>query len=194
MRRLALASESLLAGLAAITLVGCSSGVTGSGSGHASDLALTTSPIQASPAPPGSADSALPSTSTSTSVLGTTTAGGSSKSPAFVSVTLTCVVTGHVSFPGESNIATYQPQLSWQLKNATGMALSIDNPGLIGAYGTFSSHGSITLGGGCYTSDGTQTLTLVSIGGTGPRAVKTIHEKGTLIMPSPPPFANPTSS
>jgi hypothetical protein len=117
-----------------------------------------------------------------------------SSAPYFVSASLQCVVTDHESFPGEKDIPLYQPQLSWELKNATGMALSIDNPGLVGSYGTYDWHGTLILGAGCYTDEGTHTVVLYSVGDTGLQVAQfTIHETGTMTRPTPPPFAYPTA-
>ena len=115
-----------------------------------------------------------------------------STAPRFLHASLKCVVTDHESFPGEANIPLYQPELTWELKNATGMALSIDNPGLVGSYGSYDWHGTLILGAGCYTDEGTHTIVLYSTGGSQQVQV-TIHEKGTMTRPTPPPFAYPTN-
>lgn len=84
----------------------------------------------------------------------------------------------------------YHLIVSWELANATGMALSVDNPGLVGSYGTYSWHGSQDLSDlGCYAGDRTQDIELYSVGGNGNRAKKTFHVHENHNRISPPPFA-----
>ena len=79
------------------------------------------------------------------------------------------------------------------------MALSVDNPGLVGSYGTYSWHGSQDLSElGCYADDRVQDIELYSTGGNGNQAKKTfhVHENHHRITPiAPPPFAgNPSTT
>jgi hypothetical protein len=124
-------------------------------------------------------------------------ASTSDTAPQFVNVSLICVPTGEtVDIAGYPNpIPLYAPQLSWEAKNATGMALSIDNPGLVGAYETYTDwHGSTMLGSGCYTDNGSHRLDLYTVGGAGTAAHVVIMEHGTLSEPVEPPFAQPSAT
>ena len=87
----------------------------------------------------------------------------------------------------------YHENLSYEMANATGMALSIDNPGLVGSFGTYGWHGTIEIPSlGCYSVNGPQTYTLYTVGGTGPQASVTIVRTGTYTAITPPPFSLPT--
>ena len=72
--------------------------------------------------------------------------------------------------------------LSFEVRGATGMALSIDNPGLVGSFDTYgTSEATIEIpNNGCYAENGEQVYTLTTVGGTGPAASKTIKRTGTL--------------
>ena len=108
---------------------------------------------------------------------------GSSSNPRFVSASAGCVLS--------SDDGTYHLIVSWELANATGLALSVDNPGLVGSYGTYTWHGSQDLSElGCYQGDRTQDIELYSVGGTGPRAKKSFHIHEDHQRITPPPFAS----
>jgi hypothetical protein len=93
----------------------------------------------------------------------------------------------------ESDTA-YHAFLSYEVVNATGMALSIDNPGIVGSFGTYDWHGTIEIpSNGCYASYGEQTYSLYTVGGTGPQASRTITRTGTYTAITPPPFSTPTT-
>jgi hypothetical protein len=112
--------------------------------------------------------------------------------PKIVSASVKCVVTSHEDLPGLPNVPLYSPKVSWKVTHATGMALSVDDPNLIGSYGTYGKTGSLILGGGCYKRDGKTTLTFNTVGGHGKRAHKTIVFKGTKKHVTPPPFGEPS--
>jgi hypothetical protein len=108
---------------------------------------------------------------------------GNSSNPRFVSASAGCVLS--------SDDGTYHLIVSWELANATGLALSVDNPGLVGSYGTYTWHGSQDLSElGCYQGDRTQDIELYSVGGTGPRAKKSFHIHEDHQRITPPPFAS----
>ena len=114
--------------------------------------------------------------------------GGNAKKstdPTFVSASAACVL--------NQDDGQYHLIVSWELANATGMALSVDNPGLVGSYGTYSWHGSEDLANlGCYADDRVQDIELYSKGGNGNQAKKTfhVHENHHRVTPiAPPPFA-----
>jgi hypothetical protein len=112
--------------------------------------------------------------------------------PKIVSASVKCVVTSHENLPGLPNVPLYSPKVSWKVTHATGMALSVDDPNLVGSYGTFGKSGSVILGGGCYKGDGKTTLTFNTVGGHGKRAHKTIVFHGKKTVPTPPPFGSPS--
>jgi hypothetical protein len=183
-----------------VTLVGCSSGTNGQPGASlvgaqnpltAGSRAVATIPASSA----GAAMTIVPSpTPTSTpSPSGTANPVHTTPGPAFTRFTLTCVVVGHEDLPGMPNTPMYAPLLTWHVAHATGMALSVDNPGLVGSYGTYGPDGSLPFVGGCYTDEGSHTITAYSIGGTGQRAVQTIHEEGTMTRPTPPPFSSPSN-
>ncbi len=110
----------------------------------------------------------------------------SSPDPRFVSASAGCVLSDD---DGE-----YHLIVSWELADATGMALSVDNPGLVGSYGTYSWHGSQDLSElGCYAGDRTQDIELYSVGGNGNRAKKRFHVHENHNRITPPPFAGNTN-
>lgn len=124
---------------------------------------------------------------TSTSSVAAT--GHASHAPTFVTAKVKCVVIEHVDYPGLKNVPIYAPKVTWKLKHATGMALSVNDPHLVGSYGTYAGKsGSVILGAGCYQDEGTSTITLYSVGGHGKRAHKTIVKTGTKTRINPPPF------
>lgn len=120
--------------------------------------------------------------------------------PVFVhgSVSLQCVPDPNdtVYIPGQGNVAIYHPVLAWETKNATNMALSVDNPDLVGAYDTYSWHGTAQLGDGCYKNNKRHQLDLYAIGSDnkpGEHIVIT-EAPGLLDYPTPPPFSGGTPS
>lgn len=103
------------------------------------------------------------------------------RKPRFVSASAGCVLDG--------TDGTYHLIVNWELADATGMALSVDNPGLVGSYGTYSWHGSQDLSTlGCYTEDRTQDIDLYSVGGVGHRVKKSFHIHEDHHRIAPPPF------
>jgi hypothetical protein len=76
--------------------------------------------------------------------------------------------------------STYHEFIAWKTSNDTGIALSIDNPGVVGSYGQYGPSGSQEIPSlGCYAGNGPQTYTIFTVGGTGPRAQRTITRTGT---------------
>jgi len=124
--------------------------------------------------------------------------------PVFVrgSVSLVCVPDpdDYVEIPGQGKVHIYHPQLSWETKNATNMALSVDNPDLVGAYDTYFWHGSTELGDGCYKNTKQHRLDLYAIGSDGKPGehMYILEAPGLLDYPTPPPFGggapNPSPS
>ena len=88
------------------------------------------------------------------------------------------------------------PNLSWQVVNATGMALSIDDP-TVGSYGTFAAAGSMPLPTihctGAAGSTITHTYRLVTVGGTGSPATSTLTIRISVTAPPTRP-SSPTPS
>lgn len=109
--------------------------------------------------------------------------------PQLVVARVRCVVTSYEQVQGIGNVPLYQPKVTWKVRHASGMALSVDDPNIVGAYGTYGRSGSTILGSGCYTDDGTTTITFNTVGGHGRRAHKTIKLVGTHNHVVPPPFA-----
>ena len=71
--------------------------------------------------------------------------------------------------------------LEYKVDNATGLAVSVDNPGAVGAYGTYDGEsGSVDLpDNACYADSGSHEFDLATVGGTDPQATKTLHYTGT---------------
>ncbi|HEX5406865.1 MAG TPA: hypothetical protein VFX16_31710 [Pseudonocardiaceae bacterium] len=157
---------------------------------HASDVApptFTTVPPVAATTPP------LPTTTTTT----TTTTTPPRRIPVIrsgITASVHCVVADYEDLPGMAHTPLYQPKLTWHVTHATGMALSVDNPGLVGSYGTYAASGTLMLGGGCYTDGGSTTITFYSVGGAGPMVHRTIVLTPTMTRPTAPPLADSTSS
>jgi hypothetical protein len=103
-----------------------------------------------------------------------------------------CVIADYEDLPGMPHTPLYQPKLTWHVTHATGMALSVDNPGIVGSYGTYAAQGTLMLGGGCYTDGDPTTITFYSVGGTGPRVHRTVVLTPTRTRPTAPPLANTT--
>ncbi|RIJ78070.1 hypothetical protein D1871_04055 [Nakamurella silvestris] len=77
----------------------------------------------------------------------------------------------------------YDMTLYYSVANADGMALSIDNPGIVGSFGTYGPTDTIELPNlGCYAENGEQTYDLYTVGGTGPQAVVNLTRTGTATM------------
>jgi RNA polymerase sigma factor (sigma-70 family) len=86
----------------------------------------------------------------------------------------------------------YAPVLTWSSARDTGIALSVDNPGVVGSYGP---SGTTELPpNGCEPSAGEQTYTITTIGGTGPAASRTIHWNPPAALPTPTPSPSPIGS
>lgn len=69
--------------------------------------------------------------------------------------------------------------LYYSVAHATGMALSVDNPGIVGSFGTYGPSGTIDLpDNGCYASYGEQTYDLYTVGGVEPQAVVNLTRTG----------------
>ena len=71
--------------------------------------------------------------------------------------------------------------LEYEVDNATGIAVSVDNPGAVGAYGTYDGEsGSVDLpDNACYSDSGAHEFDLSTVGGTDPQASKTLHYTGS---------------
>jgi len=129
---------------------------------------------------------------------GTTTAADHSssrdKTPGQHQIPAPRIKSASVSCEYADSDRAYHEFLSYEVVNATGMALSIDNPGIVGSYGTYDWHGTIEIPNlGCYLVNGEQIYTLYTVGGTGPQASKTITRTGTHTAITPPPFSTPTT-
>lgn len=109
--------------------------------------------------------------------------------PQLVVAKVRCVVTSYETVPGYGSVPLYQPKVIWKVRHASGLALSVDDPNLVGAYGIYGRAGSILLGGGCYTDDGTTTITFDTVGGHGRRAHRTIKLVGRHNHIVAPPFS-----
>lgn len=115
----------------------------------------------------------------------------SDRAPRFVSATAVCTL--DPSDTSAASFGTYHLIVSWELANATGMALSVDNPGIVGSYGTYGWHGTQDLSSlGCYADDRVQDIELYSVGGSGPTAHKVFHVHENHEKVPPPPFAGGT--
>ena len=105
------------------------------------------------------------------------------------------IVSAQINCDFNSGDHTYHETLTYEVANATGMALSIDNPGAVGSFGTYDASGSIDIPNlGCYSENGEQTYTLNSVGGTGPQASKTITRTGTHTHQAPVTTTTTTTS
>jgi len=81
----------------------------------------------------------------------------------------------------------YNMTLYYSVANADGMALSIDNPGIVGSFGTYGPTGTIDIPNlGCYAENGEQTYDLYTTGGTGPQAVVNLTRTGTATLNGDP--------
>ena len=106
--------------------------------------------------------------------------GGGSGSGGQAGSTAPAITSAHVSCDFNDSDQTYHENLTYAVANATGMALSVDNPGIVGSFGSYGPQGTIELPDlGCYTGNGEQTYTLYTVGGSGPQASKTIRKTGT---------------
>jgi hypothetical protein len=191
MNRRRIAAAALLGGFAIAALAACSSSEAGSGSttesgthGSASGTKSATTDATSSTGATTSGNSA----STGTTSHPTSGTGAPANAPA-VSFSYSCEITSYEDLPGLPHTALYSPIITWKTTNATGMALSIDNPGLVGSYGTYGPSGSMDLYAGCYKDEGTHTISAYTVGGTGPQAHQTITKTGTMVRPTTPPFA-----
>lgn len=159
--------------------------VQSTGNSSTASASTTTSSLSSSP----SSDSAGTTAAASTTIGsgGSTDGPGSSSTPRFVSASAGCIL--------DPNDGTYHLIVSWELADATGLALSVDNPGLVGSYGTYGWHGSQDASDlGCYAGDRTQDIDLYSVGGTGARVKKSFHIHENHNRITPPPFAGSTGT
>lgn len=101
--------------------------------------------------------------------------------PSIVSASISCEVS--------SSDQNYHGYLSYEVAHASGMALSIDNPGIVGSSGTYGGKGTIEIPNeGCYRESGPHTYSLSTVGGMGPHAWTTITRTGThpsIVRPKP---------
>ena len=86
-----------------------------------------------------------------------------------------------------NNATSDDPVISWSTVNDTGVALSIDDPGLQGAFGTYGPSESMTpITISCSSPVGTvitHRIDLWTVGGTGPQEHKTFTVKITIVAP-----------
>jgi hypothetical protein len=175
-------------GLAVAALSACGAGIAGSPAAapaayHAAAVEPTTTWV---PVPPPTSSAApVRPTSTQTPVSHPATRST-------ITAGVRCVIADYEDLPGMPHTALYQPKLTWHVTHATGMALSVDNPGIVGSYGTYGAQGTLLLGGGCYTDGDATTITFYSVGGAGPRVHRTIVLTPTMTRPTAPPLANTT--
>jgi hypothetical protein len=177
-------------GLAVAALSACGAGIDGTGVAapaayHANTVVQPTS----SSAVPTSVPTPVPTSPQPTHGNPTPTR---THTPARTGITadVRCVIADYEDLPGMPHTPLYQPKLTWHVTHATGMALSVDNPGLVGSYGTYGASGTLTLGGGCYTDGDATTITFYSVGSTGPMVHKTVVLTPTMTRPTAPPLAN----
>jgi hypothetical protein len=107
------------------------------------------------------------------------------------------------SYPGTCTAGqSVTPTLTWQVSNASGAALSVDDPN-VGSFGNFPPTGSTQMPViSCDGAAGTQlkhTYLVATIGGTGPVATETVGITITVQAaptptptPTPPPTPTPT--
>jgi hypothetical protein len=174
----------VLGGLAVAAVSACGAGIAGSGVAapaayHANDVVRPTSSV--APAPTSTSSAPAPVSRPVVRPVRTT-----------ITADVRCVIADYEDLPGMPHTPLYQPKLTWHVTHATGMALSVDNPGIVGSYGTYAAQGTLMLGGGCYTDDDPTTITFYSVGGTGPRVHRTIVLTPTRTRPTAPPLANTT--
>jgi hypothetical protein len=207
MNRRRIAVAALLGGFAIAALAACSTSEAGSGSttesGSHGSAASTKSATTDATASTGSTSSTGSASSPGSTASGASNPTGTTTHPTTgtvapanapaVSFTYSCEITSYEDLPGLPHTALYSPIITWKVTNATGMALSIDNPGLVGSYGTYGPSGSMDLYGGCYSDEGTHTITAYTVGGTGPQAHQTITKTGTMTRPTAPSFATTTA-
>jgi hypothetical protein len=207
--RIALTATTVAGALAVVTLTACSSSLGGHGSTSAANRSDTAAVSGAASAPaPSSSTGATGTGSHGSAGTGSTGSGSSghgstghgsagghlSTAPGFTTASVNCEVTSYEDIPGQSHVPLYSPVVRWQVVHATGMALSVDNPGLVGSYGTYGPSGSLTLGGGCYIGDNPTTIEFYTVGGTGARAHHTVVLTGTHNHVTAPPFSSQTPS
>lgn len=75
---------------------------------------------------------------------------------------------------------TYHLTLRWAITNATGLALSVDNPGGVGSFGTYEgTGGQVDLpSNACYSDAGSQEFDLQTVGGADPQATRVLNFNG----------------
>lgn len=195
-----------MVGVPAVLAAGCGSVVSGSGS--AAGSVATSGPastVASAAASSGSAPGSVAAPTTTaghgasggTGGTGTGTGGGgaSGSAPRIDQFAMACAAQGTEDIPGLGTVPNdYEPVLTWHVTNATGVALSVDAPNMVGSYGTFqTAAGTKVIGaGGCEKGQGTHTFTLYTVGGTGPRAQRTLQLTGTHTEPTAPPYAYPS--
>src|SRR5580700_10971870 len=144
MKRLAAPAVLVIVALSALSACG-STAIRPAGIGPAAPTTTTSTPPTTLSATTTTTAIASGTTSTTTAGSGGSPSGTSGGSPTTAGVPAplivqardTCVITSYENLPGQSHVPLYSPQLSWNIEHATGMALSIDNPGLVGSYGTY---------------------------------------------------------
>lgn len=180
-------ASAVVGGLAVVALSACDMAVDGTGLGSSAPHGASS--VGRPTVTSGVRTPASPTRGTSS---GSTTHGGTSTT---ITATATCVIADYEDLPGMPHTPLYQPKLTWHVTHATGMALSVDNPGLVGSYGTYAAQGTLMLGGGCYQDeDDSTTITFYSVGSTGPRVHRTIVLNPTMTRPTAPPLANQTTT
>jgi hypothetical protein len=157
----------------------------------AATSAVTTPATSASSATTAAQPAPRVETSTGTAVTGT---GGGTTVSTIPSIDSMTVTYSHTCVQG--NASSVSPVLSWRVSNASGISLSVDDPGEIGAYGTYGKSGSISpTSVGCSAAPGTVITHYFDIwtrGGTGPQAHRQITVTIT-IVPAPGTSSSPAS-
>jgi len=99
----------------------------------------------------------------------------------------------------QGNASSVNPVVSWTTSHATGVALSIDNPGAEGSFGNYGTSGSISPTSiGCDSAPGTvitHSYDLWTLGGTGPQDHKSAVVHITVVAaPSSPSSSAPSAT
>jgi hypothetical protein len=190
-------ASAVVGGLAVVALSACDMAVDGTGLGSSAPHGASSVGGSATPANPTTSEVTTTAPPTHSNESGTDTSGGTSHGGSSTTITAsaTCVIADYEDLPGIPHTPLYQPKLTWHVTHATGMALSVDNPGLVGSYGTYAAQGTLMLGGGCYKDeDDSTTITFYSVGSAGPRVHRTIVLNPTMNRPTAPPLANQTTT
>jgi hypothetical protein len=186
---------AVFAGLGVATVTACSTTGTAVGAGVTASAAVATPSAGTSAATSTVAPTLAVAPSTAAVATGgnAVTGSGSGGSGTVVTASEACVIASYEDLPGMPHTPMYQPKLTWTVSHATGMALSVDNPGIVGSYGTYGAHGTMLLGDGCYKGSNDTIVTFYSVGGVGAQVHRTIVIHPTMTRPVAPPFASPTS-